>query len=446
MSDSPHEEGGTAPRGGEIPDPGPEQAPEGVLRSGRRGLIRWGAAALAAGAASLVERPARAHPLASHEGRARVEPPGYRMEGRELENRGRGMDMRPVWEPTPPLDAPRDDDAYHRFHIEVQLVDHEYLPGIRSHVLAFNQQVPGPMIRVPEGEWVKVELENDTDLMHTIHWHGMFVPTNMDGVPFVTQPPAMPGQTFIYRFRALPYGTHFYHCHFGTPLHMQSAMHGALIVERDEDPIQKDFPYTREYTLILNQVDTAMVRREMRHMLQRMRERIVLMRRGRMTDRILARFASVEEFLAAVRDGWIPPYRQARNGPPSSPSYNIYTMNGKAYPMTPKLHIRRDELIRIRLINVGAVEHYMHLHGHDFWEVARDGAVLPHAFRGNTIPVTPGRTHDIIVEGSNPGVWTFHDHATSRATNNGLYPGGILTTLHYEDFEPEYPARVALDE
>lgn len=427
---------------------GKAKGPEGGTNEvpARRRLFQLGGAGLAAGVITAIGRKAEAYRLSSHDTQPRVDPPDYELEGRKLENKGRGMDMAPVWEPTPPLDAPKNDDDYRHVSIEVDLVDHEYLPGIRSHVLAFNRQVPGPLLRFKEGEWVKVRFHNNTELMHTIHWHGMFVPTNMDGVPFVTQPPTMPKQTFIYRFRALPYGTHFYHCHFGTPLHMQSAMHGALIVEPEHDPVRRSFPYTREYTLILNQVDTAMVRREMRHMLSRMRARVALMKQKRMTDRILARFDDVEAFLAAVKDGWIPPYRQSRNGPPSRPEHNIFTINGKAYPMTPVIKIRKDELIRLRLINVGSVEHYMHLHGHDFWEVCRDGAVLSHAERGNTIPVTPGRTHDLVIEGSNPGVWTFHDHATTRATNNGMYPGGILTLLEYEDFEAEYPPRVALDE
>ena len=411
----------------------------------RRGLFKWGAAA-AGSIAALGSERAQAHPTPIHDEPARVTYPDYDLAGRRLRNRGRGMDMRPIWEPTPPADAPTDESAYRKFDINVKIIGHESLPGIRTNVLAFNDQVPGPLIRVKEGEWVRVDFKNETDLMHTIHWHGMLVPENMDGVPYVTQPPTMPGQTFVYRFRALPYGTHFYHCHFGTPLHMQHAMHGALIVESDDDPVRRQFPYDREYTLILNQVNTAMTRSGLNAMLTRMRERIVLMRRNRITDETLARFRNVQDFLRAVREGYIPPYRQSRRGPPGSPSFNIFTMNGKSYPMTPKILIKRDELIRVRLINVGSVEHYMHLHGHDFWEVCRDGAPLPHAFRGNTLPVTPGRTHDIIIEGRNPGTWTFHDHAVTRATNNGVYPGGILTVLHYEDFEPEYPERVALDE
>ena len=434
----------------------PDKRPRARLRTSRRRFLGLTAAAFGAGAASaLSSRSAAAHPTPLHDAPARVDPPGYDYSDRAGTapsphktgtKPGRTDLPGTVYEPTPPADAPTDPGAYHRVDIDVSIIRHEYLPGVEAHTLAFNEQVPGPEIRLQEGEWVEARFTNRTELLHTIHWHGMFVPGNMDGVPYVTQKPTMPNQTFVYRFRALPYGTHFYHCHFGTPLHMQSAMHGALIVESDDDPIRRQFPYTREYTLLLNQIDSRMMEAELLAMVRRMKERVKLMKEDRITDRLLARFPDREAFLAAVRDGWIPPYAQARNGPPGLPRYNLFTMNGRCYPMTPKVMIKRDELIRIRLINVGSVEHYMHLHGHDFWEVARDGAPLAHAVRGNTLPVTPGRTHDIVLEGSNPGAWTFHDHAVTRATNNGLYPGGILTTLEYEDFTPEYAPKVALDE
>lgn len=417
--------------------------PREAAKVARRALLSLGAGAL--GAVGLA-REAEAHPTSLHDEPPKATYPDYGLAGRKLKNRGRGMDLKPLWEPTPPTNAPKNEDAYKRFAIDVRIVEHEFLPGIRANLLAFNNQVPGPLIRVNEGDWVRVDFKNDTDLMHTIHWHGIMVPENMDGVPFVTQPPTMPGQTFVYRFRATPYGTHFYHCHFGTPLHMHHAMHGAFIIESENDPVRRQFPYTREYTFILNQSNTAMARNGLNAMITRMRERIVLMRRKRSSDEVLARFDSIKSFLRAVKNGYVPPYKQSRRGPWSDPTFNMFTINGKAYPMTPKLRIKRDELIRVRIINVGSVEHYMHLHGHDFWEVCRDGAPLPHAFRANTLPVTPGRTHDIIIEGRNPGTWTFHDHAVTRATNNSIYPGGILTVLHYEDFTPEYPEKVALDE
>ena len=65
--------------------------------------------------------------------------------------------------------------------------------------------------------------------------------------------------------------------------------------------------------------------------------------------------------------------------------------------------------------------------------VADDGVPLEHPFKRNTVPLTPGKTFDIIVEGKNRGIWTFHDHDTRKVTNNGLYPGGNLLALVYED-------------
>ena len=110
--------------------------------------------------------------------------------------------------------------------------------------------------------------------------------------------------------------------------------------------------------------------------------------------------------------------------------------------------IRRGETIRVRLVNGGGLMHHMHLHGHQFWQVAEDGNVLSSPLQINTISLGPGKTADIIIEGYNPGYWTFHDHDTSRVTNNGMYPGGILTMLVYEEMDDYdgYHPKIALDE
>jgi len=89
------------------------------------------------------------------------------------------------------------------------------------------------------------------------------------------------------------------------------------------------------------------------------------------------------------------------------------------------------------LINAGTEDHYLHLHGHDFWMVCDDGVPLPQPWQRNTVPLSPGKTYDIIIEGNNRGIWTFHDHDTRRVTNNGLYPGGNLMALVYEDLPEE---------
>lgn len=94
------------------------------------------------------------------------------------------------------------------FELYIDIVTHELTPAMKVKTLAFNRQVPGPEIRVQEGDFVRVKFKNKTELNHTIHWHGMHVPWRMDGVPFVTQLPVMPQQEFVYEFEAKPYGAH----------------------------------------------------------------------------------------------------------------------------------------------------------------------------------------------------------------------------------------------
>ena len=259
------------------------------------------------------------------------------------------------------------------FELWIDIVQHELAPGMIIHTLAFNDQVPGPEIRVKVGDKIRVKFKNKTELNHTIHWHGLHVPWRMDGVPYVTQMPVMPGQEFIYEFEAKPAGTHFYHCHWGTLLHMQSGMFGSFIIEDPNDPIKKKYNYSREYTLIYSAHDVNFVRNELNAMLERMKERMYLMKNGRFDKERFGLFNSKEELEEAIKNGYQPPYVTNRRSMPELPDPNWFTVNGKSYPSTPNLLIKKDETIRVRLINAGTEEHYLHLHGHDFWQVADDG-------------------------------------------------------------------------
>lgn len=71
---------------------------------------------------------------------------------------------------------------------------------------------------------------------------------------------------------------------------------------------------------------------------------------------------------------------------------------------------------------------------------------MPQPITMNTVRLSPGKTADIIIEGTNPGIWTFHDHDTRRVTNNGMYPGGALTVLAYDGFQSSFTPSIALDE
>ncbi len=80
------------------------------------------------------------------------------------------------------------------FEISIRINEQELAPDMKIHTLAFNDTVPGPELRVKQGDKVRVIFKNNSGLNHTIHWHGIHVPWRMDGVPYVTQMPVMSGR------------------------------------------------------------------------------------------------------------------------------------------------------------------------------------------------------------------------------------------------------------
>ena len=336
-----------------------------------------------------------------------------------------------------PRDTPKAGDVIHKFQMVVTIGVHEIVPGIKVHMFQFNDSYPGPVIRVNEGEWIQVDLINKSPENHTIHWHGMMVPNEMDGVPFGTQYPVFTNQNFRYLFRAQPAGTHFYHCHVMTTLHQQAGLVGALIVDAKDDIVKQTFPYERDYTLLLSEIDTNWVN-EMLNDMVGMGMQMGAMNNDKnlmseMDGRMMGWFKDKAAFLKAVKDGYVPAYTTPMIGPNRVITPNFFMINGKSYPMTDPMMIRKGENIRVRLIGGGMQPHYMHLHGHDFWHVCQDGSPLASPIRGNTIPIYPGTTSDIIIQGTNPGDWHFHDHSDLSSTNNGVSPGGMMTMLMYED-------------
>ncbi|WP_235853618.1 multicopper oxidase family protein [Halosimplex salinum] len=105
---------------------------------------------------------------------------------------------------------------------------------------------PGPELRTSEGDVVEVELRNDLADGTTIHWHGVPLANEMDGVPDVTQDPVESGGSFTYRFRADPAGTFFFHSHVG--LQLDRGLLAPLIVEEDDPHVEFD----REYTVVVD--------------------------------------------------------------------------------------------------------------------------------------------------------------------------------------------------
>jgi manganese oxidase len=126
----------------------------------------------------------------------------------------------------------------------------ETVGGTTVDAWAYNDQVPGPQIRVREGDRVRVILKNELPESTSIHFHGLELPNEQDGVPFITQPPIKPGETYTYEFTVPNSGSHMYHSHHNAAKQVGMGLLGAFIVEPKE-------PRTIErcdvdYVMILN--------------------------------------------------------------------------------------------------------------------------------------------------------------------------------------------------
>jgi len=146
----------------------------------------------------------------------------------------------------------RMEDGVRVFELTCGYVDWEVTPGQVERAMAYNGIVPGPTIRVVEGQPVRIHVRNELDESTVVHWHGQRVPNAMDGVPFITQPPIAPGETFTYEFTPGPYGSHMYHSHHNAAEQVGKGLLGALIVEPADR--SKEPAYDRDYLYILNDV------------------------------------------------------------------------------------------------------------------------------------------------------------------------------------------------
>jgi FtsP/CotA-like multicopper oxidase with cupredoxin domain len=110
------------------------------------------------------------------------------------------------------------------------------VPGGSTPALSFNGGYPSPVIRAKQHKPVRIRVVNQLDEPTTIHWHGMRIPIGMDGVPFLSQPPIMPGDTFDYEFTPPDAGSFWYHPHMNSIEQLGKGLVGALIVDEAEKP------------------------------------------------------------------------------------------------------------------------------------------------------------------------------------------------------------------
>jgi multicopper oxidase len=261
----------------------------------------------------------------------------------------------------------------------------------------YNGRVPGPEIRVKEGQRLRVVVKNQLPEGTTVHWHGLPVPNRMDGVPFVTQKPIQPGETFVYEFEAKPAGTYLYHSH--AMYQLDRGLYGSLVVE----PQREDLPYDREYTWLLE--DWATVDG------------------GGPEASKMGRIAPQ----MGMMGGMMGRRRFAGGGPLQEPQYDAYTINGRIREALPDFKVRKGDRLRIRLGNPSSSTFYtLRVAGHPLTITHADGRpVLPVTV--DALRIGMGERYDVIVSADNPGRWAVY------TPNDGSPSGGLtLGTLLYE--------------
>ncbi|MGB1289242.1 MAG: multicopper oxidase domain-containing protein [Aggregatilineales bacterium] len=148
-----------------------------------------------------------------------------------------------------PLDFTLDGDIK-VFNLTCTEIYWEVSEGQLFPAFAYNGMVPGPEIRVTEGDRIRIIVQNDMRQSTAVHWHGLRVPNAQDGVPFLTQPVILPGESYTYEFTVKNSGTHMYHSHHNSLDQVLRGLLGAFIVEPADE--SQDPEYDQDYTMILN--------------------------------------------------------------------------------------------------------------------------------------------------------------------------------------------------
>jgi len=282
-----------------------------------------------------------------------------------------------------PLDF-RLDGGVKVFELRASVIEWNILPDTQVMAYAFNGQVPGPRIRVTEGDRLRIVVRNDLPESTTVHWHGLVLPNAMDGAAEITQEPIEPGEAYVYEFTAGQVGTYFYHSHDHPDRQQPLGLYGALIIDPRDPPA--DPGWDRELVVQLQEW--------------------------------------------TFRDGYTFPAMPMEGGLP-----NFFTINGKAYPATETVSMRQGERLLVRFIGSNSVDiHPMHIHGGPFQVVATDGNPVPDSaqWTEDTVNVAPGERYDVIWTAREPGKWLLHCHINHHTTNDNREQqggGGLMLIL-----------------
>lgn len=267
--------------------------------------------------------------------------------------------------------------------------------GKPAKAIAVNGQIPAPTLHFKQGDHVTIRVHNHLDKGTTIHWHGLILPWQMDGVEHVTQAPIPPGGVFNYQFTLRQSGTYWYHAHAG--LQEQQGLYGAFIID---PPTQPAYHYNKDFVIVLSDWNNAQPEQteanlkkagdyySPRFPLQPSLWRFIHEYQrsdGQQRQQLMADYKMMQQMRMSIYDL-------------SDVAYDTFLLNGHppAHPWTAKVNV--GDTIRLRFIGAGASSffhikipgvplHIVHVQGND---------VRPYDVDDFTI--APGETYDAIIK------------------------------------------------
>jgi manganese oxidase len=250
------------------------------------------------------------------------------------------------------------------FRLVAEPIKRRIVPWKTLDVWGYNGSCPGPTIQVTQGDRVRIQVENRLPESTSMHWHGIEVPIDQDGVPWVSQRPIAPGETFTYEFTVHQEGTFFYHAH--SAMQEMIGLIGMFISHpREAYSPRVDHDYG-----------------------------IVLQEWAVLPNNSVPNTANME--------------------------FNWLTFNGVAAPLTTPLLARLGSRVRLRFVNLGMDHHPIHLHGNQFVITGTEGGRAPEStwYPSNTVLVGVAQSRVVEFDAKYPGAWMIHCHLPHHMMNS----------------------------
>jgi manganese oxidase len=251
------------------------------------------------------------------------------------------------------------------FHLVAEPVVREFAPGMKANLWGYNGSSPGPTIEAVEGDRVRIFVTNKLPEHTTVHWHGIMLPSGMDGVGGLTQPHIPPGKTFVYEYTLLRSGTHMYHPHADEMVQMAMGMMGMFIIHPKD---QRQMRVDRDFVFLLAAYDIE--------------PGAATPKTAEMTD------------------------------------FNLWTFNSRVFPGIDPIVARTGERVRVRVGNLTMTNHPIHMHGPHFTVTGTDGGWIPPAARWPevTTDVAVGQMRAFEFDAV-AGDWAIHCHKSHHTMN-----------------------------